>query len=911
MLVVVRLIVVLFCTLILFHSIQGTEQTVEIGVLAKRGAERVRQQWQPTADYLTAALPGYRFKVVSLGFDEIHSAVRESRVHFVLANSAFYVELEKRYGVSRIATLINQHMTGKQTTIFGGVIFSRADRHEIRELTDFKRKSFMAVDALSFGGWIMAWREFDREGIDPVTFFSRLEYGHTHDAVVYGVRDGLVDGGTVRTDTLERMAEEGKINLDEFKVLNLKQGGEFPFLLSTELYPEWPMAAVPTTPRRLSRLVASALMAMSEQDPAAVSGQIAGWTIPLNYQSVHDCLLALRISPYETYGRFTLKDVVKKYWPQFVLLLLAILAISSVSLYILHLNRDLSQKKAEVDELNQNLEIKVEDRTKEIKKLLGREIYLREILQTVADINELMITSSNMEKLLENSCSRLVRHNYYDFAYVGLLSEEKLTQVFSSAGDHLLETLPLSLVGPDTPFSRSPTAQCLTQNVTVVQPYRSEGPGVTPLYDGKLISGLQWVIALPLRPDQFSDPVGALTVYTWRKQGFEGEEITMLKELAGDLGFAISAYGHRQAVAQLENERTENYEETILSFVDMIDHRDTYTAGHTLRVAYYCQLIAREMGYDEDEIRVLQKAATLHDIGKIATPDSVLLKPGKLTESDYDLIKLHVTAGFEMLSPVKMYHELAEVIHQHHERYDGKGYPKGLQGDEINPFARIMSVADAFDAMTTNRIYKPRKELSEALNELSSLKGIQFHPTVVDAAVKVLKDITVTFSVSQLPVTEMERRRFAYFFNDKLTGLYNEDYLRIILQNNQEVFEYTCINTLHPDNLQEYNKRAGWEQGNEFLQKFAEELRKKYTKSLIFRAFGNDFIVLSKSHTELDMQMIESFDTIQETGMLIEVRHVDLAHDKEYTMKTLERMGMMAGWGEMRKGREEMREQPG
>ncbi|MBU1058781.1 MAG: PhnD/SsuA/transferrin family substrate-binding protein [Proteobacteria bacterium] len=902
MLILVRCLVFLFCTLISFQSLHGTEQMVEIGVLAKRGAERVYQQWQPTADYLTDALPGYRFKVIPLGFNEIDAAVQKSRVHFVLANSAFYVELEKRYGVSRIATLINQHMTGKQTTIFGGVIFSRADRNDIQTLSDFKRKSFMAVDAMSFGGWIMAWREFDRNGIDPFTFFSRLQYGETHDAVVFGVRDGLADGGTVRTDTLERMAGEGKIDLADFKILNQKQEGDFPFLHSTALYPEWPMAAVQTTPKQLSRLVASALMAMDEKNSAAIAGKIAGWTIPLNYQSVHDCLLALRISPYESYGKFTLMDVVKKYLLQFVLLLLVIVFIFSVSFYIFRLNRDLSNKKAEVDLLNQNLEVKVEDRTKEIENLLEREIYLREILQTVADVNELLVTSANLEKLLGNSCSRFVRHSYYDFAWVGLLEEKKITQIFSSDAEHLQEIPPFDPEDSGSPFSRSATAQCLLQNTTVVQLYNPDGPGITPLHKGKLISGLQWVVALPLRADRFSQPIGALSVYTWRKQGFEGEEISMLEELAGDLGFAITAYGHRQAVAYLETERTENYEDTILSFVNMIDHRDTYTAGHTLRVAHYCQLIALEMGYDEEEIEVLKKAAILHDIGKIATPDSVLLKPGKLTESDYDLIKLHATAGFEMLSRIKMYHELAEIIHQHHERHDGQGYPMGLKGDEIHPFSRIMSLADAFDAMTTNRIYKPRKKLDEVLTELATLKGIQFHPAVVDAAIKVLHDISIITSINQLPVTELERKRFSYFFNDKLTGLYNENYMQIILQNNLECFEYTCINTFHPKMLQEYNKKAGWEQGNWFLQEFAEELRKTYPDSLVFRAFGNDFIVLAKKHNEISRESIALFNSIRKSGIDIEVHHIDLLQDRAYTMKTLEQMGMMAGWGQQRAG---------
>ncbi len=108
----------------------------------------------------------------------------------------------------------------------------------------------------------------------------------------------------------------------------------------------------------------------------------------------------------------------------------------------------------------------------------------------------------------------------------------------------------------------------------------------------------------------------------------------------------------------------------------------TYTAGHTTRVARYCDMIAREMGSQDQEIQKLRKVAILHDIGKISTPDSVLLKPGKLTTLDYDLIKQHASAGYEMLSQIKMYEELTEIVLCHHEKHDGTGYPCKLQGEK-------------------------------------------------------------------------------------------------------------------------------------------------------------------------------------------------------------------------------------
>ena len=133
-------------------------QTVKIGVLAKRGPTYTLQKWSPTADYLTASTHGLHFEIIPLGCQEIHAAVNEGRIDFVLENPAIYVELEKLYGVSRIATLINQNMPGQQTTTFGGVIFSRANREDVKELEDLKGQDFMAVDPRSFGGWIMAWR---------------------------------------------------------------------------------------------------------------------------------------------------------------------------------------------------------------------------------------------------------------------------------------------------------------------------------------------------------------------------------------------------------------------------------------------------------------------------------------------------------------------------------------------------------------------------------------------------------------------------------------------------------------------------------------------------------------------------------------------------------------------------------
>jgi two-component system sensor histidine kinase TtrS len=797
--------------------------------------------------------------------------------------------LEVRYGVSRIATLINRNLPFQYTTVFGGVIFTRSDRDDLNTLYDTRGHSFAAVDPESFGGWIMAWRELQKQGIDPQRDFASLTFVETHDAVVFSVLAGKTDVGTVRSDTLERMQQENLIKLSDFKILAQKQYQAFPFLTSTALYPEWPLAATRTTSDQLARKVASALMAMEPDNSAAVVGRYAGWTIPLNYQPVHDCLLALRIGPYRNYGQFTLKDVIKRYWRQIALLISGVIIVMAVAGYILKLNRVLGLKKAEVDELNRSLETKVLRRTEKINALLDQEIYLRSIMSTVADINQLLITSPTLEFLLQESCMRLVQHGHYEFCWIGLVEEGEVREIYTSndMGNYLLDP-PYSLQEEDTPFLRSLTACCLRQNITVATADVTVESDGTPWQEGKRLTGFQGVIGLPLCAKQGNLPLGALTVYTWRKEGFEKEEVDMLEELAGDIGFAINSFRHREAVRQLERERKANYEETILSLVNMIEHRDTYTAGHTSRVGYYSEMIARAMGLAESEIHKLKKAAVLHDIGKIATPDSVLLKPGKLSGLDYELIKVHAYAGYQILSGIKMYKDLAEIIRHHHERYDGTGYPDGLKGKEIPVLSRILTVADAFDAITTNRIYKPRKTVRDALQELEELAGVQFAPEVVAVALNVLRQVEPPTETSQLPKTDLEKSRFSYFFNDRLTGLYNEDYLQFILQNNRESNEFSCLHSIQLDNLPQYNQKHGWDKGNHLVGRFADKLRGEFPDALLFRVYGNDFVIITREHLEVAANQFQQYPCLRDSEIQVQTYHFDLKETKAYSATKLE-----------------------
>lgn len=166
----------------------------------------------------------------------------------------------------------------------------------------------------------------------------------------------------------------------------------------------------------------------------------------------------------------------------------------------------------------------------------------------------------------------------------------------------------------------------------------------------------------------------------------------------------------------------------IKALVKTIDAKDPYTNGHSVRVAEYSKMIAKQEYSDTQKIQNIHNIALLHDIGKIAIPDEIINKPGKLTDEEYNLIKAHTITGAQILSEISSYPDLINGAKYHHERYDGRGYPCGLKGEEIPEIAAIIGVADAYDAMTSNRSYRKMLPQDVVRNEISKGLGTQFHP---------------------------------------------------------------------------------------------------------------------------------------------------------------------------------------
>jgi len=352
------------CLILWGSGMRAIANPLVIGVLAHRGEEAAQAAWEPTAAYLNARIPGMTFVFKGFNNPGLERAVAGATIDFVLTNPGSYVGLEARYGISRMLTLRNLR-EGRPYTSFGAVIFTRAGRSDIRTLKDLRGRSFMAVRPEAFGGFQLAWREMAAAGVDPHRDLAELKFsGLPQDTIVYAVRDGLVDAGTVRTDTLERMAREGHIDLSGIYVINQQHVAEFPFLLSTRLYPEWALARLPHVSDDVARRVAIALMLMPADSVPARASLSAGWTVPLDYRPVHELFRELRIGPYEYLRPASLGAYLREHRDELSMAASMLLAVFlAITLYVWRLNVRLRQSQERLQQLtgelaNTNIELK-------------------------------------------------------------------------------------------------------------------------------------------------------------------------------------------------------------------------------------------------------------------------------------------------------------------------------------------------------------------------------------------------------------------------------------------------------------------------------------------------------------------------------------------------------------------------
>ncbi|MBF0103501.1 MAG: HD domain-containing protein [Desulfobacterales bacterium] len=227
--------------------------------------------------------------------------------------------------------------------------------------------------------------------------------------------------------------------------------------------------------------------------------------------------------------------------------------------------------------------------------------------------------------------------------------------------------------------------------------------------------------------------IGLINASTIDQIQYSAEDLKLLCSIAFQAASAIEN-------ARLFDRLKKTFITTIDTLAETIEKRDIYTAGHTRRVMNYSLSIGKVMNLTESDLENLTLAAILHDIGKIGVPDNVLLKNGKLTDTEFEIMKRHATYGEEILNHIENLKEIISAVKSHHERYDGKGYPDKLRGTHINLYSRIIAVADTYDAMTTDRPYRKALSREIALQEIQNNSGTQFDPEIIVAFIKTLHD---------------------------------------------------------------------------------------------------------------------------------------------------------------------------
>ena len=263
------------------------------------------------------------------------------------------------------------------------------------------------------------------------------------------------------------------------------------------------------------------------------------------------------------------------------------------------------------------------------------------------------------------------------------------------------------------------------------------------------MEGLCSLLSVPL---SLKDRViGVLNIYTDEPHLFNPHEINLFTSLAAQAAIAIEN-------ARLFESLEEIYIEVITAMASAIDARDAYTHGHSTRVTEYAVAVAEEMDMSAAEVDIIRNASILHDVGKIGIKEDILKKPGRLTEEERREMEYHPFIGTKILQSVKLLEPVMPLVYHHHERFDGTGYPDGLRGEEIPQGARIISIADAFESMTSDRPYRKALPLEEAMAELRYGSGRQFDPRVVEVFMKLAEEGKIDLEWSQSRVITLTDR---------------------------------------------------------------------------------------------------------------------------------------------------------
>lgn len=346
-------------------------------------------------------------------------------------------------------------------------------------------------------------------------------------------------------------------------------------------------------------------------------------------------------------------------------------------------------------------------------------------------------------------CEAIVTEPMYLFAWVAVANDdpEKTIQLVAEAGPMagLMDGIELSWSEVHH-LGSGPTAIAIRTQILQTVDDTEDGVLLNSWGERVRSYGVRSVAAIPFRMGD-GQQRAALVVSARRANAFEAEALSVFTHLAAQLEHGVRAieqqkqlYAERQHSLDAERRITEAMSRMIESMSHAMEMRDLYTAGHQNRVADLAVAIATEMGWSSERIAGLHLAGQVHDIGKMSIPSEILTKPGRLTRTERSLLQEHSENGYNILKGIPFPWPIATVVHQHHEKLDGSGYPLGLKGDEIIPEARIMIVADMFEAMISHRPYRAGMPVETVLAQLESEAGTQLDAEVVAVCARLCRE---------------------------------------------------------------------------------------------------------------------------------------------------------------------------
>lgn len=380
---------------------------------------------------------------------------------------------------------------------------------------------------------------------------------------------------------------------------------------------------------------------------------------------------------------------------------------------------------------------------------------LNKTLKLISRCNEILVRSQSEDELIGKVSKEIIDQDGYDFVGFFLRDNDAINCIHYELKSVKLPKI-TSIDFADTNYKECPITECIQKREIINISDIENDPTWTKVLKRfeeicpAAFFGMKGsMLLLPLHNHEM---LGAVAIYSKKRNFFDDEKTDLFVELSNDTAYGIHTLRLRQKFSQTSQERDEMFVRlkdslggTVESIGKMVEARDPYTSGHQKRVAELAVKIAKEMNLEGKMIEGIKFAALIHDIGKIQLPSEMLTKPTKLTELEYEMIKTHPSTGYEILKNIHFPWPIAEIIYQHHEKIDGSGYPRGLKGEEILLEARIITVADIIEAISSHRPYRASLGVEFALEVVENGKGREFDAEVVEACLNLFKDKNFKF----------------------------------------------------------------------------------------------------------------------------------------------------------------------